>query len=152
MTIQLELEIEEDVDSKIEGLAYLKRMGRFRKADQYFRDNLAQHLHGHEFQVRVALEYADMLLAQGDFRRIFELFDEHEITASCNNRAFHDLAAIGAEETCLLLTLHLARSYSDPSLDFTMYTAKTALDFLRARWKGEKDSLSTIEVRECFFF
>jgi hypothetical protein len=127
MTIRLELEFEEDIDSKIAALASLKRMGRFREAHEYFRANLADYL---QDSVPVMVEYADMLLAQGYFSCIFESFDDDAITKSCMTVAIDELSA---EQVNLVLVLQLARSYSDPDMQTALNVAQMASKFLETR-------------------
>lgn len=148
MTIRLELDIEEDIEGKIADVAFLKRMGRFREADEYFRDHLSDYLQ----DPRVVLEYADMLLAQGDFGRIFESFDDEEITRaelsrpSYTTMSMEEQAATGVQIN-LLLMLHLARSYSDPNIGVSRAAARFAYNYLQARMSGGQSSLGPTEVR-----
>ncbi|KAJ6442076.1 CCR4-Not complex component, Not1 [Purpureocillium lavendulum] len=148
-TIRLEIDIEEDVDSNIEEFVRLKRMGWFRKADDYFQECLSAH-----FQTpSVAVEYADMLLEQGFVRPIFEAIDDEAVTAACDAIPEHELAANHEDEINLLLVLHLARSRHDPDLPRAYAAAQIARSYLEQRMTADQDSLNPTEVRlkqRCF--
>ncbi|EFX05308.1 hypothetical protein CMQ_3377 [Grosmannia clavigera kw1407] len=70
LTIHMELEVESDIKGSLQKAAYLRRLGHFQQADCYFRENLADFFD----TPLVVLEYADLLLAQGDYRRVLETF------------------------------------------------------------------------------
>lgn len=75
-TIHLELDIEEDVDDKIQHLVRLKRLGRFHEAATFFDENLTDHLR----EKTVMNTYAELLLEQGDYKTFFEAFNVDRVT------------------------------------------------------------------------
>lgn len=75
-TVHLELDIEGDVESHLEEFSRLKRLGHFHAAEQYFQSNLHDYLD----VPPVAIEYAEMLLLQGAYKRLKELLLRKELT------------------------------------------------------------------------
>jgi hypothetical protein len=69
VTIHFELDIADDLEDLLEEFSRLKRLGHFRTAEKYFQASL------HEFAEfpPVKAEYADMLLEQGDHKRLHEM-------------------------------------------------------------------------------
>jgi tetratricopeptide (TPR) repeat protein len=70
-TLPLELDLEEDIETEIHHFVKLARMGDYAVAHEFFDCTLRQH--DHFFPVVV--EYADMLLEQGCYRRAAEYLD-----------------------------------------------------------------------------
>lgn len=68
-TIHLQLDIEHDVEIRLEEFSRLKRLGDFSGAHKYFEENLQEFIHASA----VSVELADMLLAQGAYKRLREL-------------------------------------------------------------------------------
>lgn len=68
-TIHLEMAIEEDIESYLEEFSRLKRLGNFTAAEQYFQSHLSDYLG----LAPVAVEYADLLLEQGAYKRLNEM-------------------------------------------------------------------------------
>lgn len=66
ITVHFEMEVGEDLDSWLEEFSRLKRLGHFHAAEQYFEDNLR------DFSgiLPVAIEYSDMLVEQGAYKRL----------------------------------------------------------------------------------
>ncbi|KAK0671173.1 hypothetical protein QBC41DRAFT_386669 [Cercophora samala] len=69
MTVRLEFDIEEDWDSDLEEFCRLRRLGRFRDAEEYFRRNLERY--GTIPYIRV--QYAEMLVSSGNFKLFRDL-------------------------------------------------------------------------------
>jgi hypothetical protein len=74
-TIHLQLDVEEDLETHLEEFSRLKRLGSFKDAEEYFQTNL------HEFinVPPVSVEYADMLLTQGAYKRLKALRQKNEL-------------------------------------------------------------------------
>lgn len=66
ITVHLEMDIVDDVESLLEEFSRLKRLGHFKAAEQYFQANLRSF---RDFPP-VTVEYADMLFEQGAYGRI----------------------------------------------------------------------------------
>jgi hypothetical protein len=64
VTVHVELSIVEDLDGLLETFCCLKRLGHFLAAEQYFKENLQRYLE----VPPVMIEYADMLLEQGNYK------------------------------------------------------------------------------------
>ncbi len=78
MTIRLELELEEDWSSELEGFCRLWRLGRFNEAKQHFKAQL-QHLSTVPY---LWVEYASMLLSAGDYKSLEKMPDISELWCS----------------------------------------------------------------------
>jgi hypothetical protein len=73
-TIHFNLDIEEDSEEPLEEFSRLKRLGNFKAAGEFFQANLFGYIEDSPY---VAVEYADMLLEQGDYERLFELNQDY---------------------------------------------------------------------------
>ncbi|KAK0651176.1 hypothetical protein B0T16DRAFT_73808 [Cercophora newfieldiana] len=63
ITIELEMEVRDDLEEPIEEFCRLWRLGRFKDAELYFAANLTDHMH----KESVRIPYGEMLLARGDY-------------------------------------------------------------------------------------
>ncbi|KAF7531166.1 hypothetical protein G7054_g9133 [Neopestalotiopsis clavispora] len=77
VTVQLNLDISEDIGQEIEIFCRLYKMGSFVKARSYFDENLAVHLN----KPYIFVMYAEMLLRQGSHYEICDL-DDHVVKRS----------------------------------------------------------------------
>ncbi|KAJ5753974.1 uncharacterized protein N7511_008127 [Penicillium nucicola] len=66
MTMHFEMEIVDDIESRIEEFSKLKRLGDFRTAEQFYRDFLEPLSDTYV----IANEYADMLIEQGAYEKL----------------------------------------------------------------------------------
>jgi hypothetical protein len=66
ITMQLELDIAEDLEPELDEFCRLTRLGNFRDAKQFFRANLEQYMD----DPYVFVQYAQMLMVMGDFRSV----------------------------------------------------------------------------------
>lgn len=69
LTVHLDFDIEEDLEEDFEELSHLSRIGHFTEARQFFDENLELHM-GRPY---VLVQYADMLLQQGDYKAVTKL-------------------------------------------------------------------------------
>lgn len=74
VSIHLELPVSEDFEAGLEEFSRLKRLGNFKGAKDYFKDNLEAYI-GHPY---VFVQYAEMLLAMADFQS-FGLLDAEPV-------------------------------------------------------------------------
>ncbi|EFX04381.1 hypothetical protein CMQ_1309 [Grosmannia clavigera kw1407] len=147
MTIHLELDIEEDIESKMAELDRLRRLGRFREADAYLQNNLSGHLQ----DVSVILVYANLLLEQGDYGRLFGFFaSETDISRASTDMAPGQLSDKPAEEVNLALLLQLARCRSDPDLQNANTIACIGFNFLQEQ--AVPDGVGTIEIFTTIYY
>ncbi|KAH7418911.1 hypothetical protein BKA64DRAFT_763792 [Cadophora sp. MPI-SDFR-AT-0126] len=79
-TIHLQLDVEHDLESRLEEFSRLKRLGDFLGANKYFEANLQEFIHISP----VSVELADMLLAQGAYKRLKELRMRNELNPPLN--------------------------------------------------------------------
>jgi hypothetical protein len=63
VAVELELEIVDDLEDELEEFNRLRRMGRFNEARKFFQERLDMHLSN----PYVLVQYAEMLLSQGDY-------------------------------------------------------------------------------------
>ncbi|KAK4868046.1 hypothetical protein LT330_007244 [Penicillium expansum] len=68
-TLHFVLNIVDDIEGQLEELGRLKRWGHFKEALEYFESNLEQHID----LPMVKIEYADLLLEQGAYRKLIQL-------------------------------------------------------------------------------
>ncbi|KAI0186870.1 hypothetical protein EV127DRAFT_164858 [Xylaria flabelliformis] len=76
VTIHLELELYDDLDERLEQLAYLSRLGHFDAARAFFSENLQDQTD----KPYVSIQYGELLLAQGDYKTLEQqngLIDGH---------------------------------------------------------------------------
>jgi hypothetical protein len=66
LTVQLTMDLQEDLGDQLDELARLSRLGHFLSAQDYFNENLQHHM----ANPYVFVQYADMLLRQGNFQGI----------------------------------------------------------------------------------
>ncbi|KAE8441515.1 hypothetical protein EG329_004903 [Mollisiaceae sp. DMI_Dod_QoI] len=74
-TIHLQLDIEEDLESRLEEFSRLKRLGNYSAAEEYFQGNLQKFTD----VPPVSVEFADMLLTQGAYKRLKELRQKNKL-------------------------------------------------------------------------
>jgi hypothetical protein len=74
-TIHFQLDIEEDLESRLEEFSRLKRLGNYKGAEKYFEDNLQKFID----IPPVSVELADMLLTQGAHKHLKELRHKNKL-------------------------------------------------------------------------
>lgn len=133
-TIRLDIDVQIDLAEDIAELARLNRLGWFKKGVALFEDKLKNHLDSFP----VVVEYADLLLQQGEYTKALS-FTEH----CC---VLHDHAEIYAPDEYMVL-----RSMNAYASIFATGTLLPALEALRGMsefMKKEKlDSLKATKVR-----
>ncbi|KAI0429900.1 hypothetical protein F5Y09DRAFT_356514 [Xylaria sp. FL1042] len=72
LTVHLTMDLEEDLEDRLDEMSRLSRLGNFSSAEKYFQE----HLHHHIDNPYVLVQYADMLLHQGDFKGVTLLKDD----------------------------------------------------------------------------
>ncbi|KAI2637151.1 hypothetical protein GGS26DRAFT_473275 [Hypomontagnella submonticulosa] len=82
ITVHLNMSLQEDLDESLEEFCRLQRLGDFTSARQFF----AEYLHGHLHRPYILVEYAEMLLEQGDFNTLSEIDDNAIYNAAGNLR------------------------------------------------------------------
>ncbi|KAI0152447.1 hypothetical protein F4776DRAFT_601617 [Hypoxylon sp. NC0597] len=71
ITVHLKMPLQEDLSGSLEELCRLERLGDFASAREFFTENLQEYLD----RPQIAIEYAEMLLEQGDYKALSELDD-----------------------------------------------------------------------------
>ncbi|KAI0002303.1 hypothetical protein F4779DRAFT_604030 [Xylariaceae sp. FL0662B] len=71
LTVHLDLDIQDDLEELTDELSRLCRLGHFNTAKQFFAANLQQHLD----KPYVLIQYADVLLQQGDYKAVTQIGD-----------------------------------------------------------------------------
>ncbi|KAL2010815.1 hypothetical protein VTN00DRAFT_3533 [Thermoascus crustaceus] len=74
-TVHFELDVAEDIEGYIEEFSYLKRLGNFEAAEKYFQSNLQDYID----ILPITVEYADMLLEQGAYKRLVDFYDKQTL-------------------------------------------------------------------------
>ncbi|KAI1296973.1 hypothetical protein F5Y03DRAFT_410114 [Xylaria venustula] len=72
LTVHLTLDLEEDLEDRLDEMNRLSRLGEFSLAKKYFQE----HLHHHIDNPYVLVQYADLLLHQGEFKGVTFLKDD----------------------------------------------------------------------------
>ncbi|KAI0450094.1 hypothetical protein F5B21DRAFT_508524 [Xylaria acuta] len=88
ITIHLELELYDDLDEKLEQLAYLSRLGHFAAARKFFTENLQDQID----RPYVVIQYGELLLSQGDYK-----------TLEQQNDPIHGRCSLKGDDITLLL-------------------------------------------------
>ncbi|KAI3325441.1 hypothetical protein HD806DRAFT_521041 [Xylariaceae sp. AK1471] len=71
LTVHLTMDLQEDLGDQLDEMARLSRLGHFLSAQAFFNENLKHHMDN----PYVFIQYADMLLHQGDFKGLTLLKD-----------------------------------------------------------------------------
>ncbi|KAM7190990.1 hypothetical protein V8F20_009528, partial [Naviculisporaceae sp. PSN 640] len=112
VTLHLELDVEDDIDTNLGEFIRFTRRGDYKRAEQYYQDNLACHSE----QPEVVLEYVRMLVEKGAYKTIRTLgIDEVGLADVCRSPT----APKAVQAVQLLLLLHKARSLSEPDMQAT---------------------------------
>lgn len=72
VTVQIDLDVFEDIEDELEEFSRLSRIGSFAYAESYFDLHLRTHFLDNPF---LFVQYADMLLEKGDYRSLMSLDD-----------------------------------------------------------------------------
>ncbi|KAI1405226.1 hypothetical protein F4819DRAFT_444503 [Hypoxylon fuscum] len=72
ITVHLKMSLREDLDEILEEFCRLQRLGNFASARQLFAENLQEHID----KPYILIEYAEMLLEQGDYKTLSEIDDD----------------------------------------------------------------------------
>ncbi|KAI0104670.1 hypothetical protein GGR51DRAFT_224720 [Nemania sp. FL0031] len=72
LTVHLTMDLEEDLEEHLDELNRLSRLGHFSSAKEFFNENLRHHIDN----PYVLVQYADLLLHQGDFKGVTLLKDD----------------------------------------------------------------------------
>jgi hypothetical protein len=126
-----EVDVQEDIPAELEAFIRLNRLGRFGEAKAFFEDALRPYVN----LFPVFVEYADLLLEQGDFRGLSEFLD------SIPNELF------SAEETELISLLKaLSDIYLHGALQSGLDQARRAWSFLKSQQLGPDGLPSDVQV------
>lgn len=90
VTMHLELDVTEDLESDLDEFCHLGRLGNFHQARQLFRDNLEKHISN----AYVSVQYAQMLLYIGDYKSLDALNVTYEVENSNNQLLLANLVLI----------------------------------------------------------
>ncbi|OTA96079.1 hypothetical protein M434DRAFT_151590 [Hypoxylon sp. CO27-5] len=71
ITVHLKMPLQEDLSECLEELCRLERLGDFASARRFFTENLQEYLD----RPQIMIEYAEMLLEQGDYKTLSEIED-----------------------------------------------------------------------------
>lgn len=126
-----EVDTQEDIPGELEAFIRLNRLGRFSEAKAFFEETLRPHVD----QFPVFIEYADLLLEQGNFRSLSEFL------GSASKKLFTK------EETILVDLLNaLAEIYVDAAWQSGLAQACLAWDFLHSQSLGSDGLPSDVQV------
>ncbi|KAI1470662.1 uncharacterized protein F4812DRAFT_274274 [Daldinia caldariorum] len=81
LTVHLKLSVQEDIDEILEEFCRIWRMGDFVSAKQFFAENLQDHLDKPD----VLVEYAEMLLEQGDYSSLSKIMVDTRFNTIISN-------------------------------------------------------------------
>ena len=137
VTVQFELDVEEDVLEELESFSRLKKLGHFQEANHLFEATLITHC---DF-FPVLVEYADLLLEQGRYEYLIQFFESQLANG------FWDKHHTSEELFLLRLMEHVARMYSEGVLSKALDEARAACTFLSTREYDAESSFGEVSVR-----
>ncbi|XXG98476.1 hypothetical protein Hte_004800 [Hypoxylon texense] len=148
LTVHLKMPVQEDLEEVMEEFCRLQRLGDFTSATQFFRDNLQDHLD----KPYILIEYAEMLLEQGDYNTLSGLHDDAIYNAGSNMRDTLDggLLIWYWELVRVFVACHKPSAFLKDSFDSIL----SGLDRLRysialatSDDSSEKENISSTEVK-----
>lgn len=124
VTLHLELDVEDDIDANLREFVLFTRRGDYKRAEQYYQDNLACHSE----QPEVLVEYVRMLVDKGSYKAIRDLgISEFDL----ENMLCSPTAPKTSQAVQLLLLLHKARSLSEPNMEYSHNAFIRLREFVR---------------------
>ncbi|KAF7594588.1 hypothetical protein BBP40_008855 [Aspergillus hancockii] len=128
-TVPLVFDVEEDMEKEIQHFVKLSRMRDYAKAHELFDHTLKHHV---QF-FPVVVEYCDMVLEQGWYRRLSEFLEERILTM---------IGILDREEVILLRLLKaLSDIYCKGALRLALNEAKAAFRFLEQSDEGQNENM-----------
>ncbi|GLB09648.1 hypothetical protein AtubIFM57258_005574 [Aspergillus tubingensis] len=107
-TIHYEMDIVEDVGILLEEFSRLKRLGHFQEAEQYFQDSLCAFME----LSPVMIEFADMLVEQGSYRRLHRVLLQHQQQELSTSDGISSLQEVSPAKFLYKASLHLLRDFA----------------------------------------
>ncbi|OJZ89395.1 hypothetical protein ASPFODRAFT_216082 [Aspergillus luchuensis CBS 106.47] len=107
-TIHYEMDIVEDVGILLEEFSRLKRLGHFQEAEQYFQDSLCAFME----LSPVMIEFADMLVEQGSYRRLHRVLLQHQQQELSTSDGISSLQEVSPAKFLYQANLHLLRVFA----------------------------------------
>ncbi|GAT23637.1 similar to An02g08790 [Aspergillus luchuensis] len=150
-TIHYEMDIVEDVGSLLEEFSRLKRLGNFQEAEQYFQVSLSAFMD----LSPVTIEFADMLVEQGSYRRLHRVLLQHQQQELSTSDGISSLQEGSPAKFLYQANLHLLRDFafiqSHGFLDEAYGTVRSLERQMRSlrrrRRKDPNRDLDSAEVR-----
>lgn len=139
-TVHFELDVAEDIEGHIEEFSYLKRLGNFKAAEKYFHTNLQDYID----LLPVTVEYADMLLEQGAYKRLVDFYDKQTLL----DDDFEDAARFSYNFNLKLIGV-CARIYADGLTIQRLHKVRNQKILLHMEMQEFKTNyyINSIEVR-----
>ncbi|KAK3313325.1 hypothetical protein B0H66DRAFT_642895 [Apodospora peruviana] len=137
VTVHLELEVEDDMEANIQVFTRLRRIGDFKRANQFSKQYFqpTSHIGSPEL-----VEDLSMLLSQGafnDLSKTVSQVDDDTLARICTDPDETTRAAA----IHFLLISHLTSGESDPDLPSSIAAAEIAVRFLTERLRGLEEGL-----------
>ncbi|GLA87764.1 hypothetical protein AtubIFM56815_002195 [Aspergillus tubingensis] len=148
-TIHYEMDIVEDVGSLLEEFSRLKRLGNFEEAEQYFQGSLSAFME----LSPVTIEFADMLVEQGSYRRLHRVLSQHQQQELSTSDGISSLQEGNPAKFLYQANLHLLRDFafmqSHGSLDEAYGTVRSLERQMRSlRRRRRKDPTLDLDSAE----
>ncbi|KAI1198967.1 hypothetical protein F5X97DRAFT_139600 [Nemania serpens] len=123
LTVHLTMDLEEDLEQHLDEMNRLSRLGHFLPAREFFNENLQHHIDN----PYVIVQYADLLLHQGDFKGVTLLKDDAIYKREGEQPDSDELRTLRVNWELLQI---LAKSYTLDSLSGTPTVLEEAVNVL----------------------
>ncbi|KAI0537465.1 hypothetical protein GGR58DRAFT_347191 [Xylaria digitata] len=139
LTVHLTMDLEEDLEDRLDELSRLSRLGHFSSAKKFFEEHLNHHIDN----PYVFVQYADLLLHQGDFKSVTLLKDNAMYKREGEQSNSEELRALRVNWELLQI---LAKSYTLDALSGAPDAFEEAVNILRGCPLDRPISSTEIEI------
>ncbi|KAI0376268.1 hypothetical protein F5Y04DRAFT_292820 [Hypomontagnella monticulosa] len=142
--VHLKMSFQEDLDEILEEFSRLRRLGDFASARSFF----AEHLHDHLHMPYVLVEYAEMLLEQGDYNTFSEIDDKTMYNAGGNimDNHYGDLLRSYWELILVFVSWHKPHSSSERFTEIINSALNKLVDMVGHMEDNEKGNLYLTDI------
>ncbi|KAI1326284.1 hypothetical protein F5Y16DRAFT_375271 [Xylariaceae sp. FL0255] len=112
ITVDMKMDVFQDVDELLEEFSYFRRLGDFRSARNFFDENLTYYLSS----PYVFVHYAELLLEQGDYATMSQLSEYKDFLCAWENCDYSDMQLLYGCWHLMLSTLSHHRMWASPRI------------------------------------
>ncbi|KAI0870185.1 hypothetical protein GGS24DRAFT_118203 [Hypoxylon argillaceum] len=141
LTVHLAIDLEEDLEEHLDEMNRLSRLGHFSLAKEFFSENLQHHMDN----PYVLVQYADLLLHQGDFKGVTLLKDDPIYKREGEQSNLEELRILRIQWELLQI---LAKSYTLDTLNGVPTVLEEAVNVLTemAKDSSQERVISSTEI------